>query len=79
MKRKDKYDLNRLYVSVDHDYSQGGVEIEASMYYKDEKAPVWNDLFKIAPENVLFKRSWTDTEGVIIETILEWLEEEVEE
>lgn len=79
MKRKDKYDLKRLYLSVDHDYSQGGVEIETEMYYKDEKNPVWEDLFKIAPEDVLFKRSWTDTEEVIIETLLEWLEGEVEE
>lgn len=79
MKRKDKYDLKRLYVSVDHDYSQGGVEIETSMYYKDDKNPVWEDSFKIEPEDVLFKRYWTYTEETMLETLLEWLEEEVEE
>jgi hypothetical protein len=79
MKRKDKYDLKRLYLSVDHDYSQGGVVIEVSMHYKDEKKPVWKDSFKIDPEDVLFKFYWTDTEEIMLETLLEWLEEEVEE
>lgn len=79
MKRKDKYDLKRLYLSVDHDYSQGGVEIETAMYYKDEKSPVWKDLFKIHPEDVLYKQSWTSTEEIMLETLLEWLEEEVDE
>ena len=53
MKRKDKYDLKRLYLSVDHDYSQGGARIDACMYYKDEKNPAWNDSFKIHPEEVM--------------------------
>jgi len=79
MKRKDKYDLKRLYLSVDHDYSQGGVEIETTMYYKDEKNPVWKDLFKIDPEEVLYKQSWTYIEELMIEVLLEWLEGEVEE
>ena len=79
MKRKDKYDLKRLYLSVDHDYSQGGVEIETSMYYKDDKNPVWEDSFKIEPEEVLYKQSWTYIEELMMEVLLEWLEGEVEE
>lgn len=79
MKRKDKYDLKRLYLSVDHDYSRGGVEIEALMYYKDEKEPVWKDVFKIHPEEVLYKQSWTYIEELMMEVLLEWLEGEVEE
>ena len=79
MKRKDKYDLKRLYLSVDHDYSQGGVVIETAMYYKDEKEPVWRDVFKIHPEEVLYKQSWTYIEELMMEVLLEWLEEEVDE
>lgn len=79
MKRKDKYDLKRLYLSVDHDYSQGGVEIDASMYYKDDKNPVWEDSFKIEPEEVLYKQSWTYIEELMMEVLLEWLEGEVDE
>jgi hypothetical protein len=79
MKRKYKYDLKKLYLSVDHDYSQGGARIDACMYYKDEKNPVWNDSFKIHPEEVLYKQSWTYIEELMIEVLLEWLEGEVEE
>lgn len=79
MKRKDKYDFNRLYLSVDHDYSQGGAEINCEMYYKNEKDPVWKDSFKIDPWDVLYKQSWIDMQTTMVETLLEWLEGEVDE
>lgn len=76
MKNKEKYDLKRLYVDIDHDYSKGGVEIECSLRYADLKEPVFKDIFAIDPKDVLFRRSWIDIHEAMIETILEWLEEE---
>ena len=79
MKNKDKYDdLKRMYAYVDHDYSNGGVEIECILRYKEQKEPVFKDTFKVDSEDVLFKQTWIDLQESIIETILEWLEEEAD-